>query len=786
MILLSEQQYVPTVDGDLSQVQQKTLFSDGTSQAIAFLIIAAVLMVITILYIVISRQRNKSAKESIFLTNKSAARFNRILLLYNTLDNLPPTRKYLNRLRREFEMIAPGDAKFAKEKATWITLGTWGGGLLAGILVLFLKPTLYMLFITVFTVYIASQEIVNYIVSTNELKLMNQFLKFLSRFRYHYLIDNTVDDAIEDARAEVPHLMQLHAKLMLDVLHSEADKIDENLLRYKNAISDVYLKQFVAICVTTMQHGDMKVDGQSLCLDRIKDLRVDVEIEIRKRKDINAGFKGAILLTAAPVYAMQFISNWGVSTIAALQSFYYGTLGTLVMIACFIVTIAAHAKINQLRETHRQQPSEHYMLRAICNLRFVKKFTTNYWNKNYGKKLRVNKILRRTGNTIKAEHFLVRSMILAVATFLVATVVFIASNISTKNYVNTDYSAIAGESSSGTEEQLMIVMILTKYYFDYYKTQDVLALYNQANGIAVASLNEDVQTWFNTQLENQFQAGGATISENDAITLIQQYNQVNSANTTLYTKLFGTTGVPTLDQANVESVKAFNQMQEMIQRATEKDPLYNTTGLYDIVEKYTWDKYKTYTNTYFHWWFFLIALVLAAVAYNVPMILLKAKEEELQVSMQEEVVQYYSIILLLVYFEDVNALTILEWLNLFSSIFSTSISRCITEFTMDEQAALQHLYDSEPYEPFQRIVENLMMVDDVGVLQTFNELSATRKSNQETRSQDNKNVIASRVSQANIVMMLPLSSVAGGYMIIPVIVEAFTEMTNLVKQISAM
>ena len=157
MILLSEQQYVPTVDGDLSQVQQKTLFSDGTSQAIAFLVLAAVLLIMTVLYIVISRQRNKSAKESIFLTNKSAASFNRILLLYNTLDNLPPTRKYLNRLRREFEMIAPGDAKFAKEKATWITLGTWGGGLLAGILVLFLKPTLYMLFITVFTVYIASQ-----------------------------------------------------------------------------------------------------------------------------------------------------------------------------------------------------------------------------------------------------------------------------------------------------------------------------------------------------------------------------------------------------------------------------------------------------------------------------------------------------------------------------------------------------------------------------------------------------------------------------------------------------
>ena len=57
MILLSEQQYVPTVDGDLSQVQQKTLFSDGTSQAIAFLILAAVLMVITILYCYIKTEK---------------------------------------------------------------------------------------------------------------------------------------------------------------------------------------------------------------------------------------------------------------------------------------------------------------------------------------------------------------------------------------------------------------------------------------------------------------------------------------------------------------------------------------------------------------------------------------------------------------------------------------------------------------------------------------------------------------------------------------------------------
>lgn len=165
---------------------------------------------------------------------------------------------------------------------------------------------------------------------------------------------------------------------------------------------------------------------------------------------------------------------------------------------------------------------------------------------------------------------------------------------------------------------------------------------------------------------------------------------------------------------------------------------------------------------------------------------MRSKEEELQVIMQDEVIQYHAIILLLIYFENVNALTILEWMNIFSEVFTTSIARCITDFTMNEQDALQKLYDSEPYEPFQRIVENLMMVDDVGVLQAFNELSATRKSNQESRSQDNKNIIAKRAEKAGMLMQAPLWYVALGYLVGPMIIEAFKQMANMVSEISTM
>lgn len=777
---------VPNVDGDLSQIQQKALFSSTLSKEILLLVIVLLVVAVYLVYSTISKQRNKYAGESIFLANKGKAKFNRILLLYNTLDNLPPTKKYLNRLRREFEMVAPGDERFAKERATWITLFTWGGGALATILVLLLKPTLYMFFIVMFTVYIVSQEAVNTIVEKNEMTLMTQFLQFLSRFRYHYLIDNTVDDAIMDSIAEVPHLMQLHAKLILSVLQSDSQKIDEELLRYKNAISNLYLKQFLAICVTTMQNGDQKVDGQSLCLTNVKDLRVDVEIEIRKRKDIKAGFGGAVIMVAVPVYTLQAISNWGVSTVSSLQSFYYGTMGSVMMMGAFVVTIATYTKINQMRETYHQQASEHYVLRAVCEWKLVKKFTTNYWNVNYGKKLRLEKLLKRTGSNLHAEHFLVQSILCGFAAFFASLVILLASNVSTRDYINTDYSSIASEATSGTEEQLIIVMMLTKYYYDFYRDQDILELYKQATGQNVDKYTEDVQTWFNSQLEQHFSEGGAQLSEEDTIALIQQYNQINSASTMMYTKLFGTTGVPVYDENDIESKKAFNQMKKLIESAAEKEPLYNTTGLYELVEKYTYNKYTAYHNTYFHWWFYLIAVIASVVVYNVPMFLMRSKEEELQVIMQDEVIQYHAIILLLIYFENVNALTILEWMNIFSEVFTTSIARCITDFTMNEQDSLQKLYDSEPYEPFQRIVENLMMVDDVGVLQAFNELSATRKSNQESRSQDNKNIIAKRVEKAGMLMQAPLWYVALGYLVGPMIIEAFKQMANMVSEISTM
>lgn len=781
MILLEET--APTLDGDLSKVNPQTIFSSPLVGYFIFLGVVALITIVLLLYLVISKQRNKDAGESIFLSGGNGkAKFNRILLIYNTLEALPPTKKFLNRLRIQFEMVAPGDEKFAKERATWITLLVWGGGILATIATIILKPTVYMILTVITTVYVVAQESVNYIVMKNEQELMAQLGYFMSRFRYHYLIDNDVAEAIIDTLPEVPHLMQLHAKLMLSVLQSESAHMDEALLSYKKSISNVYLKQFLAICVTTQQNGDKKVDGQSLCLTNVKDLHVDVDIEVRKRKDIKAGFSGATVITIAPIYVMPAMSNWSVTNISSTQSFYYGTMGTLVMLGCFIVILAAYGYINQLKEVHHTQPNEHIVLKQFCSFKPIKRFTSNYWNVNYGKKLRLEKLLKRTGSTLKAEHFLVQSMLIALAVFAALQILFFTSNRTTKEYADTNYTALAGESTSGTEEQMLIIMILTKYYYDLYRDQDLFALYTQETGVACNSATDEFQSWFNSKLEQQFAQERESIDEETAISLIQQYNQVNSASTRLYTQLFGTSGVPTYVEGDVDSMRAFKQMRDVIKAASTEDPLYDTIGMYETIERYVLSKWKTYNNTYYHWWYFLLSVLIAIGAYNVPFITMRMKEEILQERMAEEVVQYYSIILLLIYFDNVNALTILEWMNLFSEMFTTSISTCIIDFPKDEQGALQALYDAEPFEPLQRVVENLMMVDDVGVLQAFNELSAIRKSNQESRAQDNRNSVAAKASRAQMVMMGAFLITPMCYLVLPMLITSFAQMGTLVDQ----
>ena len=115
---------------------------------------------------------------------------------------------------------------------------------------------------------------------------------------------------------------------------------------------------------------------------------------------------------------------------------------------------------------------------------------------------------------------------------------------------------------------------------------------------------------------------------------------------------------------------------------------------------------------------------------------------------------------------------ILDWMCMFSRIFKSSIQTCICEYTLDEEYALDHLAEEEPFEPFRRLVENLKMCDRVGVETAFNGLSAERKNFQENRKLDNEIILENKVTIAEFLALTPAYGVVVGYITVPYILAA--------------
>lgn len=773
-------------EGDLSILQQAQNVVGADFVTFAVMLVALVILTGSVLYIVINKVKNKAARETIFLKNKKAVTYNRILQLYSTFENFPLTRKITLRLRREFEIIMPGDARFAKERATIIVAVLYGGVTILTLALMLLRPTFFAILCVCVIIVYSINEVTLFIVLRNEIKLLNQLQQFLSRFRFHYLVENTVDDAVYDAITEVPHLMQLHAQLILNVLQADADKQEEELLMYKNYAPNRFLKQFMEICLTTMQNGDVKIDKQSVCLTNVKNLKTDIEIELRRKKLINKRFAWLAPTIILPMFFMQAMQNWSIKQVASIQSFYYGIPGTLIMIFNVVFTLAVYFFCKQLQDPYRKEAQEHYILDALCRIKPIKKFVDNYWNRNYGKKLKIDNLMRRIGNTVMAEQFLLQKIITAVIVFGISIILFNFANYTTKDYVCNNYTSVVEQNSTATEEQNLIMLVLSKYYFSQYKNVDLLEVYSDERGAKADEYTEDVRNWFMQKLDNDFLIGGATVTTDEAIELVQQYNSLYISSTKLYTRMFGMNGTFVKDETNQDSVKAFQQLEKVLDRAAMEDPLINTDGLYDTIKECVYDKLVLYNKTYFHWWMFLLCVIFAVIGYLIPDLFLKINQRELQSKMEDEVIQFQSVIISLIYFDNVNVLTLLEWMNMFAEVFSSSIGKCITSFTMDENLALKELYENEPYEPFQRLVENLMMVDDVGVLQAFNELEATRLTNQENRKQDVTLSTESKGKLANILSMIPLSLIAVDYLIGPMLMESLSQMTKMVDRIANM
>ena len=191
------------------------------------------------------------------------------------------------------------------------------------------------------------------------------------------------------------------------------------------------------------------------------------------------------------------------------------------------------------------------------------------------------------------------------------------------------------------------------------------------------------------------------------------------------------------------------------------------------------DKIKLVNSENMQWFELIIAMVLAVVAYNMPIWMLKFQAKMRQLEMEDEVMQFQTIILMLMKIERVNVEIILEWLERYANIFKEPISKCVNNYESGPWEALEQLKEDVSFQQFIRIVESLQAaVEKIPIADAFDELDTERDYYQAKRKESNERLISRKGMIRRAIGFAPMIVIFVGYLIIPLVFIGLTSMST--------
>lgn len=196
------------------------------------------------------------------------------------------------------------------------------------------------------------------------------------------------------------------------------------------------------------------------------------------------------------------------------------------------------------------------------------------------------------------------------------------------------------------------------------------------------------------------------------------------------------------------------------------------------------NKMTNYNNEYFKWWELLLCGLIACIAYVVPNIGLSYKKTMMELDMEDEVMQFHTTILMLMYIDQITVEDILQWMEQFALVFKDAINKCLNNFENGDMEALEELKIDEPFVPFARVVDNLLLASDkIPIVKAFDELRVERVYYQEKRKQDMEVIIMKKGIFGKMFAFAPLLLLAVLYLIVPFVTMSFSQLGGFYQNV---
>ncbi|CUH93237.1 hypothetical protein SD1D_1692 [Herbinix luporum] len=224
-----------------------------------------------------------------------------------------------------------------------------------------------------------------------------------------------------------------------------------------------------------------------------------------------------------------------------------------------------------------------------------------------------------------------------------------------------------------------------------------------------------------------------------------------------------------------------NNSHDMVDRLKKDGIIYSPLVAEAIAEDIL-DRVIKYQNDYFSFLDLVICLYISILAYYLPKILLKYSGIVSKDAMEDEVNQFNALIGMLMYNDTMTVKQILQEMESFAVVFKQSIRICIDEYGSDDIYALIKLKEREPYEPFRRIVDNLIRCDEMPISMAFNEIQVDRDGYISKRKLANEKSIKKRVIRAYVLAALPFLLLFS-YGLMPVLISAIKEINLILNEL---
>ncbi|MBO4559613.1 MAG: hypothetical protein J5712_05975 [Lachnospiraceae bacterium] len=170
----------------------------------------------------------------------------------------------------------------------------------------------------------------------------------------------------------------------------------------------------------------------------------------------------------------------------------------------------------------------------------------------------------------------------------------------------------------------------------------------------------------------------------------------------------------------------------------------------------------------------LIAAAAAGLAFIFPDVGRIFKNALLDGQKQDEVMRFQSLINMQKRVPGITPVEILESMEAFSDIFRNSLQQCINNFSVNDELALTELFEAEDYPEFRKLTDCFLAVDEAGVENAFEEVTAQITSFRESRELDRTILMDNNVLLASLLAVIPGGLVLFGYLLIPFMARAMT------------